>query len=82
MTKVSNKGIRIMKSLQSAQVGPLVQITVDNTPEGCTTGIAALKNKRQFIGIEVDQQTFEIARARLESISPDGVTANKSFLAA
>jgi 16S rRNA G966 N2-methylase RsmD len=47
-----------------------------------TTGIAALKNKRQFIGIEVDQQTFEIARARLESISPDSVTANKSFLAA
>jgi hypothetical protein len=35
MTKGSNKDTKIIKSLQSAQVGPLVQITVvDNTPEG------------------------------------------------
>jgi DNA modification methylase len=30
-----------------------------------TTGIAALNNKRQFIGIEIDQHTFEKARANI-----------------
>jgi hypothetical protein len=34
-----------------------------------TTGIAALNNKRQFIGIEIDQQTFDEARANIETSS-------------
>jgi 16S rRNA G966 N2-methylase RsmD len=36
-----------------------------------TTGIAALENKRQFIGIEVNQQTFEIAKANIRSSNTD-----------
>lgn len=30
-----------------------------------TTGIAALKLKRQFIGIEIDKQRFDIAQANI-----------------
>ena len=30
-----------------------------------TTGIAAINNQRQFIGIEKDPETFEIARRRI-----------------
>ena len=30
-----------------------------------TTGIAALSNKRQFIGIEIDQYTFENAKTNI-----------------
>ena len=33
-----------------------------------TTGIAALNLKRQFIGIEKDAETFQIARRRISSM--------------
>ena len=32
-----------------------------------TTGLAALKLKRKFIGIEKDNETFEIAKSRISN---------------
>ena len=31
-----------------------------------TTGIAALKNDRKFIGIEIDKKYFEIAKSKIQ----------------
>ena len=45
------------------------QVVLDCFMGSGTTGIAALNNKRQFIGIEIDQQTFDEARANIESSS-------------
>ena len=45
------------------------QVVLDCFMGSGTTGIAALNNKRQFIGIEIDQQTFDEARANIETSS-------------
>ena len=40
---------------------------------GCaSTGIASLNNNRKFIGIELDDNYFEIAKNRIEKIERDG----------
>jgi DNA modification methylase len=41
------------------------QIVLDPFMGSGTTGVAALKLKRKFIGIEIDDQYFQIARNRL-----------------
>jgi DNA modification methylase len=41
------------------------QVVIDPMMGSGTTGIAALKLKRKFIGIEMDPQRFEIAKANL-----------------
>ena len=46
------------------------QVVLDCFMGSGTTGLAALNNKRQFIGIEIDQQAFEIAKAQLQSVLP------------
>lgn len=33
-----------------------------------STGVAVLKNNRKFIGIEIEQEYFEAAKKRVESI--------------
>lgn len=43
------------------------QVVLDCFMGSGTTGIAALRNKRQFIGIEIDQQTFERAKTNILS---------------
>jgi site-specific DNA-methyltransferase (adenine-specific) len=53
------------------------QVVLDCFMGSGTTGLAALNNKRQFIGIEIDQQTFEIAKARLQSVLPAVSTIGK-----
>ena len=41
---------------------------------GCgSTGIASLNNNRKFIGIELDDKYFEIAKNRIEKIERDGI---------
>jgi site-specific DNA-methyltransferase (adenine-specific) len=35
-----------------------------------TTGVACKKLNRQFIGIELDQEYFKIAKERIESTNP------------
>ena len=53
----------------------LEELILDNTTEGDTiidccmgsgsTGIVALKNNRNFIGIELDEKYFNIAKERI-----------------
>lgn len=35
---------------------------------GGTTGVAAIKNKRKFIGIEIDKKTYNVANARIAEV--------------
>lgn len=37
-----------------------------------STGVSAIKNNRNFIGIELDEKYFEIAKKRIEKISLEG----------
>jgi DNA modification methylase len=41
------------------------QVVIDPIMGSGVTGIAALKLKRKFIGIEIDPKTFEIAKANV-----------------
>ena len=60
----------------------LEELILDNTNENDTiidccmgsgsTGIVALQNNRNFIGIEIDEKYFEIAKERIEKISLEG----------
>ena len=43
------------------------QIVLDPMMGTGTTGVAALKLKRKFIGIEKDNETFEIAKSRISN---------------
>ena len=44
-------------------------LVLDFTMGGGSTGVACLKTKRNFIGIELDKKYFNITKERLESIS-------------
>lgn len=44
-------------------------LIVDTCMGSGSTGIVAIKNKRKFIGIELDEKYFEIAKKRIESAS-------------
>lgn len=60
----------------------LEELILDNTNEHDTvidccmgsgsTGIVAIKNHRNFIGIELDEKYFKIAKERIEKISLEG----------
>ena len=60
----------------------LEELILDNTNENDTiidccmgsgsTGIVAIKNNRNFIGIELDENYFKIAKERIEKISLEG----------
>ena len=70
----SNRPSKIMHQWEQSTIDAehvISRLTVENQavldPMMCsgTTGVAALKLKRKFIGIEIDSGKFEIARARL-----------------
>ena len=42
-------------------------VVLDNCMGSGTTGVACLRNKRKFIGIELDEKYFNIAKDRLEN---------------
>ena len=44
------------------------QIVLDPFMGSGTTGIAPLNLKRKFIGIEIDKERFEIARANIHNV--------------
>lgn len=52
--------------LNSSQEGDVV---LDCFIGSGTTGVASIKNNRRFIGFELDEQYFNIAKERLDSIS-------------
>lgn len=45
-------------------------VVLDNTMGSGTTGVAAVRSGRNFIGIEMDQEYYEIAKQRIESTVP------------
>ena len=48
------------------------EIVLDFTMGSGTTGVACLNTNRKFIGIELDEKYFEIAKNRIENISKNG----------
>lgn len=44
------------------------EVVLDNTMGSGSTGLAALRTGRQFIGIEKDQKWFEVASQRIETL--------------
>ena len=42
------------------------EIVLDNTMGSGTTGVACANTKRKFIGMELDQDYFNIAKERIE----------------
>jgi len=45
-------------------------VVLDNTMGSGTTGVAAIQTNRKFIGIEMDQEYYEIAKKRIEDAVP------------
>ena len=45
------------------------EIVLDNCMGSGSTGVAALNLHRKFIGIELDEKYFEIAKDRIEKVS-------------
>ena len=45
-------------------------VVLDNTMGSGTTGVAAVQTNRKFIGIEMDQEYYEIAKKRIEDAVP------------
>ena len=52
------------------------QIVLDPFMGSGTTGIAALNLNRKFIGIEIDKERFEIARANIHNTDIEAQTGN------
>lgn len=52
--------------MEAAEI-PKHATIVDATMGSGTTGIACIRTGRKFIGIEIDETYFEIARKRLEN---------------
>lgn len=51
---------------------------LDNTFGSCTTGVACLNTNRNFIGIEMDDKYFEVAKNRIEqAINNKGIELKK-----
>lgn len=46
------------------------ETVLDNTMGSGTTGVAAVRTNRKFIGIEMDQEYYEIAKKRIEDAVP------------
>lgn len=46
------------------------EVVLDNCMGSGTTGVAAVQTNRKFIGIEMDQQYYEIAKKRIENAVP------------
>ena len=44
------------------------EIVLDNCMSSCSTSVAALNLHRKFIGIELDENYFEIAKNRIQSV--------------
>lgn len=64
---ITQKPLEIIENfvLNSSNIGETI---LDPFMGSGTTGLAALKNNRKFIGIEIDEHNFNIAKDRLEKV--------------
>jgi site-specific DNA-methyltransferase (adenine-specific) len=47
------------------------EVVLDNTMGSGSTGVACMNTYRRFIGIELDEKYFQIAKQRIENAIPD-----------
>ena len=52
------------------------EVVLDNCMGSGTTGVAAVKSNRNFIGIEMDQEYFKAASDRIRSVTLEEVVQN------
>jgi site-specific DNA-methyltransferase (adenine-specific) len=65
----TQKPVELMKYLIRTYSNP-GEVVLDNCMGSGTTGVAAVQTGRSFIGIEMDQQYYEIAKKRIEDAVP------------
>jgi len=65
----TQKPVELMKYLIRTYSNPR-EVVLDNCMGSGTTGVAAVQTGRSFIGIEMDQQYYEIAKKRIEDAVP------------
>lgn len=60
----TQKSLQLMENIINIHTNPN-DVILDPFMGSGTTGVAALKNKRKFIGVEIDKEYFDIAKRRL-----------------
>jgi DNA modification methylase len=65
----TQKPVDLMEYLIKTYTNP-GNIVLDNTMGSGSTGVAAIKCGREFIGIEMDSEYYKIAKERIESTVP------------
>jgi site-specific DNA-methyltransferase (adenine-specific) len=65
----TQKPVELMEYLIKTYTNP-GEVVLDNTMGSGTTGVAAIQTNRKFIGIEMDQTYYEIAKKRIEGAVP------------
>jgi site-specific DNA-methyltransferase (adenine-specific) len=49
------------------------EVVMDNCMGSGSTGVAAVNEGRSFIGMEMDESYFELAKSRIEGANPLGL---------
>ncbi len=62
----TQKSLQLMSDIISVHTNPN-QTILDMFMGSGTTGVAALQNNRKFIGVEIDENYFDIAKERIET---------------
>ena len=65
----TQKPVDLMEYLIKTYTNP-GEVVLDNTMGSGTTGVAAIRCGRDFIGIESDSEYYQIAKDRIESVVP------------
>jgi site-specific DNA-methyltransferase (adenine-specific) len=65
----TQKPVALMEYLIKTYTNP-GDVVLDNTMGSGTTGVAAVQTGRNFIGIEMDEEYYKIAKQRIESAVP------------
>lgn len=63
----TQKNLKLMEDIISVHTNP-GDLVLDPFMGSGSTGVAALKNGRKFIGVELEKEYFEMAKKRLETI--------------
>ncbi len=71
----TQKSLKLMEQIINVHTNP-GEIVLDPFMGSGTTGVAALKNNRKFIGIELDTNYYEIALNRVKKIYIKPITKN------
>jgi DNA modification methylase len=73
----TQKPVALMEYLIKTYTNP-DDVVLDNTMGSGTTGVAAVQSGRDFIGIEMDEEYYKIAKERIESAVPVAEVAQQT----